>query len=254
MGSGGAESDTVSVGRCTRRRHGLRREPCARARTTVAPPVPRREPAWPNASRPLRHAPSVKLIPRRLLFGTPDKASPRISPDGKSARYLAPVNGVLNVWVGPVDDLDAAKPVTNDKTRGIRGYIWAYTNEHILYTAGQRRRRKLARLRRRRSTTTKPPTSRRSRRCRRRSTASATSSPTRSSSASTIAIRSYHDLYLREHRRPASASCVQRTPGFAGFVTDDDYKVRFAIKPTDGRRARDAWSRTPTPSWQAGRS
>ena len=40
------------------------------------------------------------LIPRKVLFGNPDKASPRISPDGKQLSYLAPVDGVMNVWVG----------------------------------------------------------------------------------------------------------------------------------------------------------
>ena len=76
----------------------------------------------------------VPLIPRQVLFGNPDKAAARISPDGKQLSYLAPVDGVLNVWVGPTDDPAAAKPVTQDKKRGIRSYFWAYTGKHILYT------------------------------------------------------------------------------------------------------------------------
>ena len=76
---------------------------------------------------------STSLIPRKVLFDNPDKASGRISPDGAYISYLAPVDGVLNVWVAPVDDLEAAKPVTFDKVRGIRMYAWAYTNQHILY-------------------------------------------------------------------------------------------------------------------------
>ena len=76
---------------------------------------------------------SVPLIPRKQLFGNPDKAMARLSPDGRKISYLAPVNGVLNVWVGPVDHVQTAEPVTNDTYRGIRFYGWAYTNEHILY-------------------------------------------------------------------------------------------------------------------------
>ena len=76
----------------------------------------------------------VPLIPRQTLFGNPEKAAARISPDGKRLSYLAPVDGVLNVWVGPADDPAAAKPVTQDKKRGIRSYFWAYTAKHILYT------------------------------------------------------------------------------------------------------------------------
>ncbi len=73
------------------------------------------------------------LIPRRVLFGNPDKASAQISPDGRYLSYLAPVDGVLNVWAGPADDPAAAQPVTQDADRGIRFYGWAYTNSHILY-------------------------------------------------------------------------------------------------------------------------
>src|SRR5580700_10188647 len=73
------------------------------------------------------------LIPRKLLFGNPDKAGAKISPDGKHLSYLAPVDGVLNVWVAPVDNVAAAKAVTHDKKRGIRSYFWAYDNRHILY-------------------------------------------------------------------------------------------------------------------------
>lgn len=73
------------------------------------------------------------LIPRAALFGNPDKAAPKISPDGRRLAFLAPVDGVLNVWVGPVDDPAAARPLTRDTHRGIRIYFWAYTSQHILY-------------------------------------------------------------------------------------------------------------------------
>jgi dipeptidyl aminopeptidase/acylaminoacyl peptidase len=76
---------------------------------------------------------TVPLIPRKVFFGNPDKASVQISPDGAHIAYLAPLDGVLNVWVAPREDPDAARPVTNDTGRGIRFYTWAYTNKHILY-------------------------------------------------------------------------------------------------------------------------
>lgn len=73
------------------------------------------------------------LIPRKLIFGNPERASPYLSPDGTKLAFLAPVEGVLNVWVGPLRDLGAARPVTQDKVRGIHTYFWAFTSEHILY-------------------------------------------------------------------------------------------------------------------------
>ncbi len=73
------------------------------------------------------------LIPRQLIFGNPEKAGGQLSPDGKWLSYLAPVEGVLNVWVGPADKPEAAQPVTHDKKRGIHDYFWAFTNRHIIY-------------------------------------------------------------------------------------------------------------------------
>lgn len=73
------------------------------------------------------------LIPRKVLFGNPDRAGVSISPDGSKISFLASVDGVLNVWVGPVDDPNAARPVTHDKKRGIHYYFWAHTNHHLLY-------------------------------------------------------------------------------------------------------------------------
>jgi dipeptidyl aminopeptidase/acylaminoacyl peptidase len=76
---------------------------------------------------------TIPLIPRKVFFGNPDKASVQISPDGAHIAYLAPLDGVLNVWVAPREDPHNARPVTNDTGRGIRFFTWAYTSRHILY-------------------------------------------------------------------------------------------------------------------------
>src|SRR5262249_39619539 len=73
------------------------------------------------------------LIPRKALFGTPTKAAPQISPDGKRLAFLAPDDkDVLQVWVQTVGK-DDAKKVTADKKRGIRVYQWTYAPETLLY-------------------------------------------------------------------------------------------------------------------------
>ena len=46
--------------------------------------------------------------------------------------YLAPVNNVLNVWVGTIGS-DDYQPVTIDEERGVRFYFWAQNNKHIMY-------------------------------------------------------------------------------------------------------------------------
>ncbi|MDW8300677.1 MAG: S9 family peptidase [Anaerolineae bacterium] len=73
------------------------------------------------------------LIPRKLLFGNPTRAMAHLSPDGRYLSYLAPLDGVLNLWVAPTDDPSAAKPITQERVRNIRFYEWAYTSRHVLY-------------------------------------------------------------------------------------------------------------------------
>ncbi len=75
---------------------------------------------------------TTPLIPRKVLFGNPEKTNPQISPGGTHMAYLAPVNNVLNVWVGTIGS-DDYQPATRDEERGVRFYFWAQDNKHILY-------------------------------------------------------------------------------------------------------------------------
>lgn len=75
---------------------------------------------------------SNHLIPRKVLFGNPDRTDVRLSPDGAMLSYLAALDGVMNIWVGLSDDPAAARPVTHDKGRGIPFYDWTFTNSHII--------------------------------------------------------------------------------------------------------------------------
>src|SRR5262245_13603253 len=73
------------------------------------------------------------LIPRTVLFGNPEKLSPRLSPDGKYLAYIAPdKKDVLQVWVRTVGKSDD-RVLTADKKRGIRVFVWTYDGEHLLY-------------------------------------------------------------------------------------------------------------------------
>jgi len=74
-----------------------------------------------------------RLIPRAKLFGNPQRAMCQLAPDGATLSWLAPRDGVLNIWTAPVDDLAAAQPITNDQARGIRFYAWACAGTHLIY-------------------------------------------------------------------------------------------------------------------------
>ena len=78
-------------------------------------------------------ASSVPLISREALFGNPEKSGAQISPDGKHLSWLAPVNGVMNVWVAPANDMTKAKAITSAADRPIRQYFWAPDAKSVLY-------------------------------------------------------------------------------------------------------------------------
>jgi dipeptidyl aminopeptidase/acylaminoacyl peptidase len=75
----------------------------------------------------------TELIPRATLFGNPERAGVQISPDGRHLSWLAAVEGVLNVWVAPVAELERARPVTADRKRPVHQYFWAFDGQHLLY-------------------------------------------------------------------------------------------------------------------------
>ncbi len=77
------------------------------------------------------------LIPRRLLFSSPGRSSPLLSPDGTKLSFLAVRKFKVNVWVAPPNDWRAAVAVTSDSTKGVPRYFWAHTNDHILYLQDQ---------------------------------------------------------------------------------------------------------------------
>ncbi|MGY1426138.1 S9 family peptidase [Lysobacter sp. A289] len=75
----------------------------------------------------------VELITRDALFGNPERAMVMISPDGKTLSWVAPVEGVMNVWVAPADNPGEARAITDDTARGIRNHFWSYLPDTLLY-------------------------------------------------------------------------------------------------------------------------
>ncbi|MCK4593233.1 hypothetical protein KAU45_01935 [bacterium] len=73
-----------------------------------------------------------RLIPREVLFGNPERFSPRLSPDGAQMTYIAPYEGVLNIWIKTVG-ADDDRPLTRDTGQGIRRHYWAKNGEYVLY-------------------------------------------------------------------------------------------------------------------------
>ncbi len=77
-----------------------------------------------------------RLIPLEQFFDNPERALAKPSPDGTMISWLAPLDGLLNVWVRPMEGGDAV-PVTRDTDRGVMGYSWTRDSKHILYSKDQ---------------------------------------------------------------------------------------------------------------------
>ena len=173
---------------------------------------------------------SIPLIPRRVLFGNPDKASARVSPDGARLSFLAPVDGVLNVWVGTTEDPNAAQPVTRDTGRGIHDYFWAFNNRHILYVQdqnGDENWRLFAvdlELLETRDLTPIDGVQ-----------AQVQEVSYKFPDEVLVGLNDrdpqLHDLY-RVDVRSGERTLALENPGFLEITTDDDFQVRFATRPT----------------------
>jgi dipeptidyl aminopeptidase/acylaminoacyl peptidase len=85
------------------------------------------------AASPARTVDAAPLIPREALFGNPTKAAGRLSPDGKWVSWLAPSNGVMNIWLAPASDPAAARAMTTSTDRPIRQYFWSPDSRRLLY-------------------------------------------------------------------------------------------------------------------------
>ncbi|MFS2005114.1 alpha/beta fold hydrolase [Duganella sp. CT11-25] len=75
----------------------------------------------------------VPLIERAKIFGNPSKTGGRISPDGQWLSWVAPRDGVLNVWVAPAADPSKARPLTEEKVRPIRSAFWSPDSKQLLF-------------------------------------------------------------------------------------------------------------------------
>ncbi|WP_438015181.1 S9 family peptidase [Sorangium sp. So ce315] len=220
-------------------------------------PAPPQQAAAPPPAAPAATAPAApakeapradaSLMPRRLLFGNPERMSPKISPDGRRLGFLAPSEGVLNVWVGPVQDPSAAKPVTKEQSRGVRTFLFPYVSDYVLYRqdkggdenwhiyAVDLKTGQIKDL-----------------------------TPFEGIAAQIEGVsqkipnevligmndrdKKLHDLY-RVDIRTGERKLVRQNDGFAGFVADDDFKARLAMRmtPDGGQEYLDITGKEPKP-------
>ena len=76
---------------------------------------------------------SVPLIPREALYGNPSRSGGQISPDGAWLAWMAPHEGVMNVWLAPAADPSAARLMTHSDDRPIPTFFFAPDSRSVLY-------------------------------------------------------------------------------------------------------------------------
>ncbi|HEY7807810.1 MAG TPA: S9 family peptidase [Croceibacterium sp.] len=76
---------------------------------------------------------SVPLITREALFGNPVRSGGTISPDGKWLGWMAPHEGVMNVFIAPFDNPGEARRMTSAKDRPIPFFSFTRDSASVIY-------------------------------------------------------------------------------------------------------------------------
>lgn len=79
-------------------------------------------------------AQQAPIIDRALFFGEVQISGAQISPDGQYLSFLKPYKGTRNIWVKKANEpFSAARPVSAEAARPVRGYFWSRDSKYILY-------------------------------------------------------------------------------------------------------------------------
>jgi dipeptidyl aminopeptidase/acylaminoacyl peptidase len=173
------------------------------------------------------------LIPRQVIFGNPERSTARVSPDGTQISFLAPKDGVMNIWVVPVGaDLSQAKAVTDEKERPIREYYWAQDSRYILYLQDKGGSEDFLLY------ATDPKTGvTRNLTPFEKTRAIIFGASVKHPDEILVGLNNrdpkWHDVWRYNVVTGKSTLVYKNEGGFAGFVPDDNLKLHYAVKPTD---------------------
>jgi dipeptidyl aminopeptidase/acylaminoacyl peptidase len=187
----------------------------------------------------------IKLIPRHVLFGNPDRVNVRLSPDGKYLAYRAPHEGVMNVWVQDLEKGTPAEPYTFDKGRGIQGFSWTFEKGVLLYVQDEKGDENW-RIYKLDVNTKKTALMTPGEKVQAQILHMHESKPDQVLIALNTRNPIYHDLY-RLDLKTEKATLVYENNEFLGLIIDDAFNLRFAFKQTEGggtayyKRQGDQW-------------
>lgn len=169
------------------------------------------------------------LLPRRVIFANPERSVVRISRDGTRIAFRAPVDGVLNLWVAPIDQIDNARPMTAVSDRNLGPWIvWMHDNRHIIFFREQagdenwRARRVDVQTAEIRPLTPGPGV-----KCYVQQ--SSCHFPSELLIAHNERDKRYFDVY-RVNVATGKSTLLQANEGFTSHFTDQQFRVRYAVR------------------------
>src|SRR5690349_3467425 len=74
------------------------------------------------------------LIERAKLLANSGRQFTRISPDGQWLSWLAPYEGVMNLWIAPTAAPESATVLTREKTDPVSRPVWSPDSGSLLFT------------------------------------------------------------------------------------------------------------------------
>ncbi len=186
-------------------------------------------PAIAQPSTPGAKMTETPLIERAKLFGNPTKAQGRLSPDGKWLSWIAPSNGVLNVWVAPAANPADARVLTKEAKRPIRQHFWAPDSSMIMFINDVGGNEDFALFGVKVSggdPVNFTPFE--------KTTAQIVGTSHRHSDRVLVGLNNrdqrWHDVHSLD-LKTGKLTLVQQNDGYTGFIADEDLKLRVAIRP-----------------------
>lgn len=180
----------------------------------------------PNTGAKMSETP---LIERAKLFGNPVKAQGRLSPDGKWLSWIAPSNGVLNVWVAPVANPGDARVLTKETKRPIRQHFWSPDSSMIMYINDVGGNEDFAlfgvRVAGGEPVNFTPFE---------KTTAQIVGTSNKHTDRILVGLNNrdprWHDVHSLD-LKTGKLTLVQQNDGYSGFIPDEELKLRVAIRP-----------------------
>ena len=172
------------------------------------------------------------LIPRSAIFGNPERSGAQVSPDGKWLSFLAPRDGVMNVWVVERGKaLSSARPLTNERVRPLRIYYWAANGQDIIYSQDKGGDENFL-LYAVNVETGKERTLTEFKGVRALVYASSWKRPDELLVGINNRDQAFHDPWLLNVRTGSLTKLFDNTDRFAGFIADEDLVIRYAVRAT----------------------